>query len=306
MLQALRPHQWLKNILLFVPLLVSHQYNDLVQMQNVIMAFVLFSLTASSVYLINDCFDIKADKEHPIKKNRAVASGQISVFYALNIASILALGSFYLSSLISSSYTIILVSYFLISFLYSYQLKKIVLMDVFVLAFLYTFRIITGAVVINVEPSFWLLGFSIFFFLSLALVKRVSELLNLTNDNKTTAIGRGYEINDIALLTIKGVVSGFVAVVIMALYINSNEVLEHYKNPQFIWLIIPLLLYWISIIWLITYRGKMHTDPVYFAIKDKRSWLVFMLIVICVLFAKGYFNVVAITKIISIIIFRWS
>jgi 4-hydroxybenzoate polyprenyltransferase len=286
LLKALRPQQWFKNILLLLPLLLAHQYTDVMQLQKIINAFILFSLVASSIYLINDCFDITADKLHPVKKYRSIASGKISITYALIVASILSLVSFYLAGYISYKFQIILLSYFLISFLYSYFLKKVVLIDVFVLAFLYTLRIITGTIVIDVEISFWLLGFSIFFFLSLALVKRVSELLTLKNSNKLSIEGRGYHINDILLLTIKGVVAGFISIVIMALYINSNVAIQSYQNPQIIWFVIPILLYWVSFIWLITVRDEMNEDPVYFAITNKQSWLIFICVIFLILIAK--------------------
>jgi 4-hydroxybenzoate polyprenyltransferase len=168
-------------------------------------------------------------------------------------------------------FLIILGSYYLLTLAYSFGLKRIVLIDVITLAGLYTLRIIAGATAIDVPLSFWLLLFSVFIFLSLALVKRYAELDNMRRASKIDAAGRGYNINDMPTLFSLGTTSGYLSVLVLALYINSTEVNSLYRHPQIIWLLCIIFLYWISRIWMITHKGDMHDDPVMFAIKDKIS-----------------------------------
>ena len=283
LLKAIRLHQWIKNILVFVPLLTAHQYGNYQRGLLAFIAFIVFNITSSSVYLMNDLLDVQDDRHHPLKCKSPLASGQLSLISGwiawltlLLYASLMSL--LFLPVLFSISLTF----YLILTVAYSFQLKKYVLIDVLTLAVLYTLRIISGAIVIDVALSFWLLLFSMFFFLSLALIKRYSELKAEQNTgNIGTLRGRGYVQADLELVCSLGTSAGFIAVLVLALYIEDGQASHLYGYPQFIWLACPLMLFWISRAWLIAHRGKMHSDPIVFALKDKVSWGVGML-VLCV------------------------
>jgi len=270
-LRAMRPQQWLKNILLFVPLAASHQVLDPQLMLQVVVAFLAFALCASSVYLLNDLLDLTADRHHARKKNRPFASGSASIKYGTFIIPALLAAAFGLASFLPTYFIYALCLYYVLTLAYSLYLKSKLIVDVLLLAALYTIRIIAGAAAIQSVPSFWLLAFAMFLFLSLALIKRYSELLELQASNKNKAKGRGYLVNDLVQINILGVASGYQAVLVLALYINSPVVEKYYTHPQVIWLLCPVLLYWISRAWLIAGRGKMHDDPLIYAIKERAS-----------------------------------
>lgn len=273
--KALRVHQWLKNLLVFVPMVLAHQIGEARAWINAAWAFLSFSLCASSVYLLNDLLDLADDRLHPRKRLRPLASGQISIVHGLVLIPLLLLGAFIIAyEWLSPLFLVILAIYYLLTLSYSLLFKAVVLLDTLVLAGLYTLRIIGGTVATHVGASFWLLSFSIFLFFSLALVKRYSELLALRQRGQLTAHGRGYHVEDLTMLLAFGIASGFMAVLVSALYINSEQVKLLYRHPSFLWLVSPILLYWISRIWLITHRGGMHDDPVVFTVKDKGSWAV--------------------------------
>jgi 4-hydroxybenzoate polyprenyltransferase len=274
LLKAMRLHQWMKNLLVFVPLMAAHQYGDAERDVLALMAFVVFSLTASSVYLLNDLVDVQDDRHHTRKRSRPFASGALSLITGWVLWPVLLLVATVLSVLFMPVlFTVSLSVYFVLTVAYSLQLKQMAVVDVLTLAALYTLRIIAGAAAIAVAVSFWLLLFSMFIFLSLALIKRYSELKVARDAGKSGALrGRGYEPDDLELVSSLGGSSGFIAVLVLALYIQDGQAAHLYATPQLIWLACPVMLFWISRAWLIAHRGRMHDDPIVFALKDKVSY----------------------------------
>jgi 4-hydroxybenzoate polyprenyltransferase/phosphoserine phosphatase len=283
-LKAMRLHQWVKNLLVFVPLMAAHQYADLQRDALALLAFVVFSLTASSVYLLNDLVDVQDDRHHARKRNRPFASGALSLITGWAFWPILLLIATLLSLFIMPAlFTVSLAFYFVLTVAYSLLLKQMAVVDVLTLATLYTLRIIAGAAAVDVAVSFWLLLFSMFIFLSLALIKRYSELKVAHGAGKSGSLrGRSYEPDDLELVSNLGVSSGFIAVLVLALYIQDGQAANLYATPKLIWLACPVMLFWISRAWLIAHRGRMHDDPIVFALKDKVSWSVgaFMVVVL--------------------------
>ena len=284
-IKALRPHQWAKNSLIFIPLAGSHRLGELDLLQSDIIAFFAFGLCASSVYLLNDMLDLEADRQHHRKCNRPFASGRLSITAGFFLVPGLLLISANLARLLPPMFLLVLGAYYLVTVAYSFLLKKIMLIDIISLAGLYTARFLAGNAAVDIPMTFWLLLFSIFLFFSLALVKRYAELDAMQRQGKLKAAGRGYHIEDLPILHSLGVSSGYLCVLVLALYINSPAVELLYHHPQSIWLICIFLLYWISRVWLITHRGKMHDDPVVFALKDKVSLITLLLCAIAIFFA---------------------
>lgn len=282
-LKSLRVYQWVKNFLVFVPLITSHTFNSLEQFSDALVGFIAFSLIASAGYIINDLFDLNADRGHPRKCRRPFASGEVSIPVAFVIFVVLLLLGFYAAITLGHLFFTILAVYLTTSVSYSFYLKKIALYDVFILALLYSVRIFAGAVAINVELSFWLIAFSTFIFLSLAFIKRYSELIQISNEQNLSKRGRQYFKSDLTLLQTMGVASGFLSVVVFSLYINSAEVVKLYSQPKLLWAISLVFLFWISRIWLLTIRGEVDEDPIVFAIKDKTSYFTFLFISIIIL-----------------------
>ncbi|MBT8440505.1 MAG: UbiA family prenyltransferase, partial [Gammaproteobacteria bacterium] len=273
-IKALRLHQWLKNLLVFVPLVMAHRFGEPLMAGQALLAFVAFGLCASSVYLLNDLLDLPDDRQHPTKQNRPFAAGTISIINGAALIPGLLLASFGLALFLPVEFIGVLVFYYIITLAYSLRLKRAAIVDVLMLASLYTIRIIAGAAAISVVPSFWLLAFSMFLFLSLALVKRYTEVLMMQQQERTHSFGRGYNIIDLQILSQFGSASAYMAVLVLALYINSEEVQALYTHPEIIWLLCPLLLYMVMRIWLMAYRDELHEDPVVFVIQDRRSqWL---------------------------------
>ena len=270
-LKAIRVHQWLKNLLLFVPLLAAHQIGNAHSLGLLVIAFLSFSLCASSVYLVNDLLDLESDRSHPRKRFRPFATAKLPILYGVVAAPVLIAASFLLGTVVSTDFLIVLLVYLALTVTYSFGLKRLVLVDCLALATLYTVRIIAGAAAVSVSLSFWLLAFSIFIFLSLALVKRYAELLVQSREGKNSAHGRGYLVADAPLLQALGVSSGYISTLVIALYLRSENVMSLYIQPLVIWFLIPILLFWVSWIWLKSSRGEMHDDPVIFAAKDKTS-----------------------------------
>ncbi|NIJ80447.1 4-hydroxybenzoate polyprenyltransferase/phosphoserine phosphatase [Xanthomonas arboricola] len=281
-LKALRLHQWLKNLLVFVPLLTAHRFLDLESVLQSALALVAFGLCASGVYVLNDLLDLTPDRQHPRKRKRPFAAGRLPLLQGLLVAPALTVAGLLLSLACSIEFTLVLLAYYVMTLAYSLRLKRIVMIDVVLLAALYTVRIIGGAMAIGVELSFWLLAFSMFMFLSLALLKRYTELHAMLSSGKTRASGRAYSVEDLSLLQSMGAAAGYIAVMVMALYINSPESVELYRNPKLLWLVCPVLLYWVSRVWIIAHRGEMHDDPIVFAATDRVSQIV---VVLCGLFA---------------------
>jgi len=269
--RAMRPHQWIKNLLVFVPLAAAHELGNLVLLGQAILAFVAFGLCASSVYLLNDLLDLPADRSHTRKRSRPFASGTASVKVGAVLVPCLLAAAAGLATILPTAFLAALALYYVTTLAYSFSLKGKVMVDVLVLAGLYTLRILAGAAAVAIAPSFWLLAFSMFLFLSLAMVKRYSELLELMGAGKKSAKGRGYEVTDLVTVQSLGAAGGYCAVLVLALYINSENVHIGYVRPEMIWLLCPLLLYWISRMWQKAGRGEMHDDPIIFAFKDRIS-----------------------------------
>ena len=273
LLKALRLHQWTKNMLIFVPLLASHRLLEGTLVLNGLLAFLAFGLCASSVYLLNDLIDLPEDRNHLTKRNRPLAAGTLPIKHALLLLPALLVSAFILSIwFLPWQFVLVLVGYYALTLAYSVWLKGIVMLDVVTLSMLYTLRVIAGAAAMSLAATFWILAFSSFIFLSLAMVKRYTELFHARQngiDEKTA--GRGYYPVDFELLAALGSASGFISVLILALYINDSADAVLYQTPELMWLAMPLLLYWLSRIWLLAHRGDMHDDPIVFALRDNVS-----------------------------------
>jgi len=287
-IKALRLHQWSKNMLLFLALFMSHRFLELNLFFQVVTAFVSFSLSASAVYILNDLFDLEADRKHPSKKYRPFAAGNLSVANGVIAIPILLIISFVLAiSFLPNAFTIILVIYLFTTTSYSLYLKEQLFLDVIILGALYTLRVLAGGLAIGIEVSTWLLGFSMFFFLSLAFMKRYADLLLIKNNEQKELFGRGYSVIDLDIVQKLGISSGFISLLILALYIKGDQVMILYKFPELIWITIPILLYWLMRMWFVAHKGKMSDDPIIFAIKDKNSYVMFFLIVAILVIAAN-------------------
>ena len=282
-LRAMRTYQWMKNLLLFVPLFTAHKFDSIPLVTSEILAFLAFSLCSSGVYVLNDLLDLPADRAHPRKRLRPFAAGDLPLAHGLALACLSPAAGLLIAYLLSWEFCTILLLYMLITSAYSIRLKTYAIVDVIILATLYTIRVFAGAVVIGVTLSFWLLTFSMFLFLSLALVKRCSELVMMNNTAGKVASGRGYHVEDLGYLQMMGVASGYLAILVVALYIDSPDVSAQYSHPQLLWLLCPTLLFWISRVWLKTGRGEMHDDPLIFTIRDTGSRLVGLICVLAVI-----------------------
>lgn len=275
-----RPHQWVKNILIFVPLVAAHQWGSVDSLLAVAKSFFAFGLTASAVYVLNDMIDLDNDRQHPSKRHRPFASGSVSLVIGVVSIPALLLISFLVGSSIPGYFVIWLEIYFIVSCIYSLTIKKIILIDCLTLAILYTLRLVSGASAASISISYWLLSFSVFLFFSLAFLKRYSELQILHLAGKDKTIGRGYHTQDIPIIQMMGIAAGFSSVLVFSLYINSEAIRELYEKYEIIWLELPLLIYWISWIWLKAHRGEVHDDPIVFALKDRVSLIVASLFIL--------------------------
>ncbi|NLA68816.1 MAG: UbiA family prenyltransferase [Gammaproteobacteria bacterium] len=267
-LRALRVHQWLKNLLLFVPLLTSFGFTDPGKVMAALTGFVAFSLAASATYLVNDLWDLESDRLHPRKRERPMASGRIGISAALGMAAALLATAFLVASRAGSGLALMLLAYLVITSAYSWYLKRMMLVDMLVLAVLYTLRILAGSVAIGVSTSSWLLVFSIFIFFSLALVKRCSELVALNAVSVVDARGRDYHYSDLPVLLPLGVGAGLCAAIVFGLFINAPGAQAAYGTPALLWLTGLGLMYWISRLWIKTVRGEMHDDPLVYTLRD--------------------------------------
>jgi 4-hydroxybenzoate polyprenyltransferase len=281
-LRALRPHQWAKNVLILVPLFTAHRLGDLDALAAGLAAVVAFCLCASSVYLLNDMLDLEADRGHPRKSKRPFASGDLSLTTGLVLAPALLVVAAVIAAFLPGKFQLFLGAYYVLTFTYSVKLKRMLLVDAVALAGLYTLRIMAGAGAVSVPLSFWLLLFSVFLFLSLAFVKRYAELDALRRQQRLQALGRGYRVEDLAVLQSFGTASGYLSVLVLALYINSPEIEPLYHRPKAIWMLCVLMLYWISRVWMTAHRGGMHDDPVVYALRDRVSLGIGLLAVITV------------------------
>jgi 4-hydroxybenzoate polyprenyltransferase len=271
--RVLRLHQWLKNLLLGVPIVAAHQLADPGTWTALMLAFVSFSFCASAVYITNDLLDLDSDRKHPRKANRPFAAGLVPVWAGFVLAPLLLLGSAAIAREVGGTFLPWLGVYAALTAAYSWGLKRLILIDCLTLAMLYTLRIIAGAAVVNVEPSFWLLGFSCFLFLSLAFAKRYAELRVMSHTGQEQAHGRAYRVSDAPLIQMLGITSGYAAVLVFALYLNSDAVLRLYRAPELLWGAVPVAVFWISWMWTQAHRGQLHEDPVVFALTDRASLL---------------------------------
>ncbi|MBN2704276.1 MAG: UbiA family prenyltransferase [Pontiellaceae bacterium] len=286
LLKAMRCHQWLKNVLIFSPMLLAHRFTDLGCIADSLLAFFSFSLAASTIYILNDLFDLSADQHHPRKCKRPFAAGELPITLGALMIPILFAASIGISLSLSLSFTGVMLTYFVITTLYSCRLKQIAIADVLTLAILYTMRIFAGSVGAGITSSEWFIEFSIFLFLSLAIVKRVSELREMENEEiDHTKRERGYRRDDLPLLQSFGAAAGYIAVFVFTLYLGSDKVTQLYSRPHILWLFCPLLLYWVTRIWHLAWRGKVDDDPLAFAAKDPQTYLVGAIGVIAILLA---------------------
>lgn len=278
-MKALRLHQWLKNLLIFVPLLAAHRLADLSAIAHGALAFLFFGLCASSVYLLNDLLDLGDDRHHATKRRRPFAAGRLPLRHGLLACpALLAVAFGGAIALLPARFVAVLAVYYALTLAYSLVLKRRMVVDVLALAMLYTLRVIAGAAALGIALTFWMLAFSMFLFLSLALVKRYAELRQgRTKGAGEKARGRGYYPDDLEMIAALGAASGYLAVMVLALYIHDSSTVSLYRTPELIWLACPLLLFWIIRVWMLTHRGKMHDDPVVFAIRDHTSLLVGLL-----------------------------
>jgi 4-hydroxybenzoate polyprenyltransferase len=270
-INAIRGHHWAKNLLLFLPLALSHNL-ALEPILRTFIGFALFGFCASGLYILNDLLDLHSDREHPWKKERPFAAGELSIPEGLLASFILLCAAVGMGFLLDVQFGLALVGYAMLTMVYSLYLKKIALLDVFVLSSFYSFRILAGALISATPLSQWFLAFAMFFFLSLAMAKRYSELLHASDLVMAGNSGRGYRTGDSELLISLGVGSSFAAVVIFSLYVHSPEVRLLYSSPESLFLLCPIVLYWLSRNWLMAHRGELKEDPVTLAIRDPVSY----------------------------------
>lgn len=277
--KALRVHQWLKNLLIFVPLLTAFSFSSTTAVLTVLLAFLSFSFAASATYIVNDLSDLGSDRAHARKRARPFASCAIKIIHGIGAAVVLMGGAFLLSMLVSPNFTAVLLTYVVITTAYTWRLKEYVLLDVLTLAVLYTVRIIAGALAIGTPMSPWLLAFSVFMFFSLALVKRCSELVSLRSADIEAAKGRDYRTADLVVLWPLGVAAAMSSVVIFCLFVSASVTRERYATPEVLWVVALGLIYWLTRLWIKTARGEMHDDPIVYALKNRGSCLT---IAICI------------------------
>tara|TARA_B100001057_G_scaffold501212_1_gene622069 strand:+ start:2626 stop:3519 length:894 start_codon:yes stop_codon:yes gene_type:complete len=275
--KILRPHQWVKNILVFTPMLLSHNF-DIYNFILSIKAFIIFSITASSIYIVNDIIDVKSDKNHPFKKYRPYAAGLITT----NQCNVLILILLILCTLLlistNKEFFFLIFFYFVISNLYTFFFKKIIIIDLLILSALYTSRILGGGFITDIYVSYWLLSFSIFFFISLASVKRLIELVNLNRFKKKFLHGRGYSIQDRKVIYRIASYTSWISILILIFYINSPQVTQLYTIPNILWIVCAVMFFWITRIIYVSNKGEIKDDPIVFAITDKISYLCVLII----------------------------
>ena len=274
LLKLLRPHQWSKNLLVFVSPVMGHQLGDMSVVASTAWCFVALCLIASAGYIVNDLLDIEDDRNNPQKRHRPLAAGQVSTLQARGLAVVLAAAGLYLASLIGGYTLSCLLAYLALSLTYSFWLKRKLLLDIVLLACLYTLRILAGVAVLGAPPSFWLLGFAMFLFCSLAALKRFIEIQSRPVHLLEAHSKRAYLRQDQPMVGMIGIANGYLAVLVLAFYINSSEVSLLYGQVAILWLLCPLLMYWVGRIWLLASRSLVHGDPVLFTLRDRTSYVV--------------------------------
>ena len=276
--QLLRPLQWVKNLIVLVPLVTSHQLTQPAAAWPGILGLVAFCFCASAVYVFNDLLDLEADRQHATKRLRPFAAGRLPIAWGFALSPLLLLGGFLIAATITPAFTATLALYVIVAVAYCWRLKRTPLVDVFILAGLYTLRLIAGHAATGIVYSDWLLSFSMFIFLSLALVKRFQEVQRLGAAAEGLVKGRGYVASDLQLILPLGVASGYMSVLVLALYVNSDQVRLLYHRPMLLLLMCPLFLFWISRVWMVANRGRMSDDPVVYAMRDRTSYGVGLLV----------------------------
>jgi 4-hydroxybenzoate polyprenyltransferase len=289
--RALRPIQWVKNVLLFVPLLLAHEVGDPQKLLACCLAFVALSACASAVYVLNDLMDIEADRHHPVKRRRPFASGALPIYFGpLLVVGGIACGVTLSLLTLPVAFAAYLGLYLIVNCLYSFWLKQKLVLDVLLLAGMYVLRIIMGGVAAELVVSEWLMALSMFFFTSLAFAKRHAELARLSDEDQQAARGRGYRVEDLSIIETVGPTSGFLAVLVLALYINSeNATMKRlYSQPWALWLICPLLMYWITRLWFVVKRRELNEDPILYALQDRVAITVGILIIVLAIVASKF------------------
>ena len=272
LLKAMRPHQWAKNLLLFVPMFMAHSFLSVEIWVQVVIAFCSFSAAATGVYLLNDLMDLDADRQHLTKKFRPIANGDVSILTALVASACSFLLGIALACLLPTAFLKTILLYLFVTTLYSFYLKQLPIVDILLLAFLYSLRVFAGGTATGIPVSTWLIAFSVFFFVSLASLKRYIELLNTEAKSDKPIAGRGYCASDMPIVLQAGMSTAAVAVLVLALYINNPEVAKLYKSPTLLWIFCPMMLYWLLRIWMLANRKLVNEDPVLFAIKDRVTY----------------------------------
>ncbi len=285
LIKLLRPHQWAKNLLIFLPIGLAHHIFDFANLCAALLAFIVFSLTASAVYVLNDLADLEADRLHQTKNKRPLASADFPIKYVFLLIPVLIIAALGITATLPINFAYSLLVYFLVTTAYSIHLKQVVVLDIIILSLLYTIRILAGGFATQVEVSFWLMAFSLFFFFSLATLKRYVELVKSANLSSTVA-RRGYSALDLNIVAIVGVAGGLVSVLVMALYIHNSGLKILYRDIEFLWMLCPVLLYWITRIWILANRGQVNEDPVLFALKDRASYFVGLITIVILCLAK--------------------
>jgi 4-hydroxybenzoate polyprenyltransferase len=275
LVQALRPHQWVKNLLVFVPVVLDHRLFDAETMARAGTAFLAFCCAASAAYILNDVLDLQADRQHPTKRHRPFASGALEPAVGLVLVPLLLAVAVGISwSTLPRPFTALLALYVTLTSAYSLYLKRIAVVDVLLLAGLYTLRVLAGIAAAEVRFSTWLLAFAMFLFLSLAFLKRYTEVSAMDGAATEQVRRRGYLRGDREWLGSMGGASGYLSVLVLALYINSEQVVALYRRPLALWLVCPLLLFWTSRMWLLAHRGKIHDDPIVATVRDPASYVI--------------------------------
>ncbi len=271
--RLIRPHQWLKNGLVFLPLIAGHHWVDNVMVADTLAAFVAFCLVASSAYVLNDLLDVEYDRAHPRKKHRPVACGAVPQIVALCLWLVLLAAGASVAFLLSADVAWVLAGYFILTTLYSVRLKRIALLDILTLTVLYASRVLAGGAAAGIDLSYWLIGFVLFLFFALAIMKRVTEVRGLSASGKDVTVGRGYRAGDGQLLLPLGISCSVTATVVLGLYTTSADVHALYSRPSALLLVAPLILFWQCNLWLATIRDRMNDDPLVFAVRDPATWV---------------------------------
>ena len=269
--KGLRLYQWVKNVLVFVAPLAAHALWEPQAWARLAVAFLAFGLAASAIYLVNDLLDLEVDRAHPRKRNRPFAAGLLPITHGLLASPVLLVVALTLAASLGSRFVLVLLSYVVVTTLYSAWIKQKLFFDVAALAWLYTVRVVAGAVALSLPLSSWLLSVCGYGFLCLALVKRFAELASMEREQRDAAAGRAYRVQDMPVVMALGCAAGLVASLVMALYVDSTASHLRYSHPKFLWALSPILMVGIGRLWLIAGRGNMHDDPIVFVAKDRAS-----------------------------------